>query len=277
MGIVHLVIGRGRMEFRPACDRVVGVCDVTAGRKDSVVPDKRCHRGRHPQDDLLFAETQWPSLREAVADLSLLLTKGYAERSALKLVGDRFGLTERQRIAVMRCACSDKAVERRRAAEVGTDDVARGRLSIDGYNVLTTVEAALAGGVLIEGRDGCVRDMASMHGTFRQVKETGPAIELLGQALCAVKAGRCLLLLDSPVSNSGRLRKRMQETASANGWDWEIDLVNNPDAVLAESEDIIATADSVILDRCGRWFNLSRFVLAFLLPAARVISLGRAL
>ncbi len=49
-----------------------------------------------------------PRLREAVADFSLLLTKGYAEKSALKLVGDRFSLTQRQRLAVMRSSCSDQ-------------------------------------------------------------------------------------------------------------------------------------------------------------------------
>ena len=43
-----------------------------------------------------------------MADFSWLLTRGYAEKGALKLVGDRFSLTERQRLAVMRSACSDQ-------------------------------------------------------------------------------------------------------------------------------------------------------------------------
>jgi hypothetical protein len=68
------------------------------------MPDKRTHRGPHPSDVKLFAENVLPDLRTAVADYSLLLTKGYAEKSALKLVGDKFSLTERQRVAVMRNA-----------------------------------------------------------------------------------------------------------------------------------------------------------------------------
>ena len=72
------------------------------------MPDKRTHRGPHPADKKLFAEDAISSLLEAIADFSLLLTKGYAEKSALKLVGDRFSLTERQRLAVMRSACSDE-------------------------------------------------------------------------------------------------------------------------------------------------------------------------
>ena len=61
------------------------------------MPDKRCHRGAHPEDARLFDESKWPVLRSAVADLSWLLTRGYAERSGLKVVGDHFQLESRQR------------------------------------------------------------------------------------------------------------------------------------------------------------------------------------
>ena len=58
------------------------------------MPDKRTHRGPHPEDAKLFAANRICDLRAAIADFSLLLTKGYAEKSALKLVGDRLSLTE---------------------------------------------------------------------------------------------------------------------------------------------------------------------------------------
>ena len=74
------------------------------------MPDKRAHRGQHPADAMLFASDRIPDIRYAVADYSLLLGKGYAEKSSLKLVGDRFALTERQRLAVMRSSCSDEHV-----------------------------------------------------------------------------------------------------------------------------------------------------------------------
>jgi hypothetical protein len=237
------------------------------------MPDRRLHRGPHPDDAGLFAQAQWPILRAAVADLSLLLGKGYAEKSALKLVGDHFGLTERQRIAVMRCSCSDDALSGRRKREVTPHEVNARELAIDGYNILTTVEAALAGGVIIQGRDGCYRDMASMHGTFRKVRETAPALSLLGNVVVSLKPQRCLWLLDSPVSNSGRLRSQMRDLAAERGWAWEIELVANPDTVLADSMGIIATADSVVLDRCRSWLNLGRLVLTSLLPNARIVTL----
>jgi len=40
------------------------------------MPDTRHHRGRHPDDDRLFAATFHPTLRTATQELSWLLTKG---------------------------------------------------------------------------------------------------------------------------------------------------------------------------------------------------------
>ena len=238
------------------------------------MPDKRAHRGPHPEDHHLFAPDQWDALRAAVSDFSWLLGRNYGEKSALKLVGDRFSLTERQRIAVMRCACSDEALARRRAHEADRDQIRDAPLRVDGYNVLTTIEAALSGGVLIQGRDGCLRDMASMHGSYRKVAETRPALELLGRYLGLWGVRNCLWYLDKPVSNSGRLKTIMNEVASEHGWSWQVELVPNPDAILRDTDEIVATADSVILDHCERWFNLTRTILQAEIPDLTIVQLG---
>lgn len=78
------------------------------------MPETRKHRGPHPNDPKLFAAAHVPRLCQAVADLSWLLGRGYAINSALKLTGDRYNLTDRQRLAVRRSACSDEAVDRRK-------------------------------------------------------------------------------------------------------------------------------------------------------------------
>jgi hypothetical protein len=237
------------------------------------LPDRRAHRGPNPEDAVSFAPEQWPRLREAVADLSLLLTKGYSQKSALKLIGDHFQLTMRQRMAVMRSACSDASLARRRTTEVAADTLAGRPLLLDGYNVLTSMEAALAGGVLLLARDGCYRDLASMHGTFRKVEETHPAVLLMGEVLAGLGVGVCTWYLDSPVSNSGRLRGMLRDAASTHSWQWEVELVASPDRVLAASPETIATADSVILDRCTRWFNLARYAIGQACPSAPVVDL----
>ncbi|MBI4578190.1 MAG: DUF434 domain-containing protein [Planctomycetes bacterium] len=237
------------------------------------MPDKRQHRGRHPADAEAFSPEVQPTLRQAVADLSWLLSHGYADKSAVKLVGDRYNLVERQRIAVARCACSDAALARRTEHRVDASAVAHRPLLLDGYNVLTTIEAALAGGIVLAGRDGCYRDMASMHGTFRQVRETLPALALVGEFLAARRVGEAVWLLDRPVSNSGRLKLKLIAVAAERTWPWRVELVGDPDAVLAATPDIVATADSMILDRCARWFNLAREIVIQHVPRAPIVDL----
>ncbi|MHC4463277.1 MAG: DUF434 domain-containing protein [Planctomycetota bacterium] len=239
------------------------------------MPDKRTHRGPHPADAKIFAPRTIGSLRSAIADFSLLLTKGYAEKSSLKLVGDRFSLTERQRLAIMRSACSDEQLASRNQRCVSIENLARETIALDGYNVLITIEAAMSSGVIFEGRDGCFRDLASIHGTYRKVTETIPAVQLIGEFLGETGAAEALWLLDSPVSNSGRLKTLIGELAHKNNWDWEIELLLSPDAELKKSDLIVASSDSVVLDGCKRWVNLGTEIIKKKLPSAKVIDLSR--
>jgi hypothetical protein len=225
-------------------------------------------------DAKLFGAEKIPDLRRAVADYSLLLTKGYAEKSTLKLVGDRFALTERQRLAVMRSSCSDEQLAGRKSRQLDIKFVTGQAIAVDGYNILITIEAAMSGGMIFVGRDGCCRDLASIHGTYRKVTETIPAVELIGGFLQQIGAGQTLWLLDSPVSNSGRLKTLIRELAEKNGWNWEIELVISPDARLIKSEKIVASSDSVVIDGCGKWVNLAGEIIRTKLPNANIIDLS---
>jgi len=65
----------------------------------------------------------------------------------------------------------------------------------------------------------------------------------------------------------------MARVAAERGWHWDIELVTSPDPVLSAADEIIATSDSVVLDRCRRWFNLVRSAVTLALPQAAVLSL----
>ena len=238
------------------------------------MPDKRSHRGPHPADAKLFAPNAIPDLQLAVADFSLLLTKGYAEKSALKLVCDRFSLTERQRLAVMRSACSDQHLVSRKQRCIAIENLADQGIAIDGYNVLITVEAAMSGACIFKGRDGCFRDLASIHGTYRKVTETIPALQLVGEFLKEIGTARVRWLLDKPVSNSGRLKTLIGELARDNNWNWEIELLFSPDAELKKTDLIVASSDSVVLDGCKKWANLATEIIKSKLASVRVIDLS---
>ena len=222
------------------------------------MPDSRRHRGAHPEDAELFAPDQLARLEEAQRDLSWLRTRGYAEVSATKLVGDRYQLRTRQRVAVGRCACSDQKLESRLSRLQSADQVRGKDLLIDGLNVLTTIEVVLSKGVLLLGRDGCMRDMASFHGNYRLVDETGEAIAWLLESVSELGPATTSLLVDRPVSNSGRLARRVREQAENACCQLDVIVTERVDEKLQESKAVVASADSAVLDLCGLWTNLAR-------------------
>ena len=224
-------------------------------------------------DEKLFGTGQLPALRAATSDLCWLLDHGYASHSASELVGNRHNLTSRQRLAVSRCACSAEAARQRNEHQMTPSDVRGRELWVDGYNVLTLLETALAGGVVLLGRDRCCRDVAGIHRRYRKVSETAPALRLIGETTAGWGVACVRWWLDQPVSNSGRLKTFIGETARAAGWIMPVELEFNPDRVLWESDDVIATSDSVVLDRCRGWVNLTRLIINERIPTARIVDL----
>ncbi|HVS64734.1 MAG TPA: DUF434 domain-containing protein [Thermoanaerobaculia bacterium] len=215
-----------------------------------------------------------PKLRRAVEELSWLLTRGYPAKAALTLVGNRHALVDRQRKAVQRCAASDQAVAERRARLREPEALGGRELQIDGYNVLLTIEAAISGGLVLEARDGTFRDVAAMSRHYKRVASTAPALRHVGELLAGSGVSSVLWLFDRPISNSGRLARLLETTATEQGWPWRVELVANPDPLLRDSEELVATADSGILDRCGGWVNLARWVVESAIPEAWVVRFG---
>ncbi|HUH02635.1 MAG TPA: DUF434 domain-containing protein [Kofleriaceae bacterium] len=231
------------------------------------MPDRRRHRGRHPADTVLFGEAWVPALCAAAEELSWLLGRGYKMTSALALVGNRHGLRERQRRAVQRAACTDAERASRAARRCTLADVADGPVVLDGFNCIIAVEAALSGGVIIIGRDGVCRDMSSVHGSYRTVDETERAVGLIADVLAP--AGALHWILDRPVSNSGRLAALIRERAPGS----TVELLDDADATLGASTTIVASGDSLILDRCGPWLDVPAAVIAHHIPTTWRLSL----
>ena len=216
------------------------------------------HRGRHPADEELFGADATPALRQAVADLSGLLSRGYAMNSSVKLVGDRHQLRERQRLAATRAACSDSAREKRARQHLSTEALRGRTVWIDGFNLLVTLEAALSGGVLLHCRDGCLRDMSAVHGSYHAVVETDAALTLAAARLAELHAASVHWFLDKPVSNSGRLAARIRELAEQHHWPWSVDTVFNPDTDLIAARDtVVISSDAMVIDGAASWYNLA--------------------
>jgi hypothetical protein len=238
------------------------------------MPDQRRHRGRHPADSLLFAAAEVPVLRQATEELSWLFERGYSQTAALKLVGDHFGLRERQRLAVLRSTCGESAVAERCRRRLNVAELQGQRLAVDGFNCLITSEAALSGGLLLRGRDQALRDLSSVHGSYRQVQETDRALQLLGDVIAAAAPAEVRWFLDRPVSNSGRLRGLIEAIAVAAGWPWRVELADNPDRAIAATGWVAASTDAWLLDRCPHWVCLPDAVVAQAGVSPWIVTLG---
>ena len=237
-------------------------------------PAPRHRRGKHPEDTRLFGARQIPLLCEAVVDLSLLLTREYAEEGALKLVGGHYQLDVRQWRAVARAACSDASRERRRARRIPPEELSGAIVAIDGYNLLMSVESILANGVLLRGRDGHVRDMASVHGAYRSVEETLPAIRLIGETIQRLGIAECHWFLDSPVSNSGRLKGLMQDKAIKRGWNWSVAVATHVNQALVDEKVTAITSDGWTLDHAEHWSPVAEAIMAAMPTPPNVIDLA---
>ncbi len=237
------------------------------------MPDKRKHRGAHPKDAEYFNDSQLVRLRTATADLSWLWSRGYADTASLKLVGDRYHLKRRQRLAILRAACADANLERRQTHHVKVDQLKGQMLAIDGFNQLIIAESALSQAFLLCCRDGCLRDMASVHGTYRRVEETGQAIQLWAKLLRHIGVAGAIWYFDQPVSNSGRLKNLIAETVNTEALNWAIELVDDPDPILKRTEYIVISSDAMVINEAGQWSNLApRLVERYRLPA-RIVDL----
>lgn len=235
------------------------------------MPNRQKHRGKHPQDDTNFGNKALHLLRSGVHDLSQLLEWGYAESSALKLVGDRYQLNVRQRQAVSRSSCGASQAKHRQAKR--QTEFHGATLWVDAFNQIISVEAALAGAYLFRGRDGVVRDLASVHGSYRRVEETEQALILIGETCEEAGIDSLHWLIDRPVSNSGKLLSRLYALAGARNWNWQAEVVYNPDRELVARGKLIATTDSWILDESMEWMDLSARIIEEKIPTANLINL----
>ncbi len=233
------------------------------------------HRGAHPQDRELFSPAAAATLREGVQDCVYLLDRGYSAESTIDVVGRRYALRTRQRLALQRAVCATKQKLQRENTRRDVSQIAGSQVSVDGFNLVIGLEVALSGGVLLHCRDGAFRDLAGLRGTYRMVRETQVALSLLGAVLCEFRPRSLQVLLDRPVSNSGRLRARMLEQAASWPFPVDVSLVANPDTDLRGREWVV-TSDSVVLDSAATWVNLLGHIVEQRIADAWLVDLREA-
>lgn len=234
---------------------------------------KIVRRGYDPDDQRIFSSENIAKLRRVQEDVQLLLDRGYKMKQVIEFTGNHYQLSARERTAIQRTASATADYEKRKATLLPFDCAKDGPLYIDGFNLIITLEVALSGSPVLLGKDGVYRDLAGLRGTYRLIDKTDTAILLIGKALQELEVPAATFYLDAPVSNSGRLKSRILELSEPWGIPTEVELVPDTDGILANGERTV-TGDSVILDACRSWFNLSRKIIDDSIPDAWIVDLG---
>jgi hypothetical protein len=212
-------------------------------------------RGFVPEDEREFNQESMSLLQKAQKDILYLLEQGYPIKNASTFVGNHYMLSERQRLAIVRASAGKSVLELRRKKELLKENLG-GRIFLDGLNIIITLEVALSAGTLIRCMDGTIRDLAGLRGTYRLINQTDEAILLIGRKLVELKTEAAVIYLDTPVSNTGRLKQRIQELLKDFPFQLKVELTNNVD-VLLEKLGPVVTSDAIILNKCVSWYNLA--------------------
>ena len=210
-------------------------------------------RGYVPEDDRNFSEDAIKDMRSASRHICFLINEGYDLKQASTFVGNHFMFSERQRLALMRSVATKEQLKVRKEKEKSS--VSGEEVWIDGFNAIITLEVMLSDSILFLCQDGTIRDLAALRGTYRIIPETEKAIEILLGTLEELGPKNIHILLDEPVSNSGRLKSLIAEIAESYKVTLDIQILKAVDKSLWEKENVI-TSDSIILDHCKSWFNL---------------------
>ncbi len=230
------------------------------------------NRGKQTSDDKWFAPKWHPIFTEAVNDLCFLLSRGYSENSGLNVVGNRYKLQKRQRLAILRISCSNQGTITRNKSRCFENELEGKTVEIDGFNLLIFLESILSGAFIFKARDGLYRDISSVHGSYKRVIKTEEAILITGNILKDLGVRSVIWYFDQPVSNSGGLKTNLLQISHKNRFNWEVNLVFNPDKELIKSKNIIISSDGWILEHVNKWFNFGAYLIDNNLIYANVIA-----
>jgi len=229
-------------------------------------------RGFVPTDEKEFSKNSMIVLRKAQQDILFLIEQGYPIKSASTFVGNHYLLSERQRLAVVR-ATTSKNIVGMRLKKQRKEEMRGKRVFIDGLNLIITLEVALSQTTLICCMDGAIRDLAGLRGTYRLIDKTDEAIKLIGYKLMELQIEEAVFYLDSPVSNTGRLKQRIYELLDGFPYKITVELVNNADVFL-ENKEYVISSDAIVLNKCTSWINLAAEIIQEKIHQANCIDLS---
>jgi hypothetical protein len=217
-----------------------------------------------------FSEERVELLRKAQAEIHWLLNHDYPTKNVVEFVGNHYLFSKRQRLALTRATAPTSSLVLRKSKKL--DACENQIVHIDGLNLIITLEVALSESTLLKCMDETVRDLAGLRGTYRLIDKTDKAIILIGEKLDAMNVAEAVFYLDAPVSNTGRLKRRILDLLANYKCEVSVEVIDHVDKILKSRSHVITT-DSIILNECESWINFAAELIDADMSEVRMVNL----
>lgn len=192
------------------------------------------------------------AIEDAAFDLKYLLDRGYPKTTALNLVVNHYHLSAKEKNFLHRYVQSDADILSRRGKKIHPSKVRGKTVVVDGYNILITAEAVLAGTGVVRSMDGLMRDTSAVFSKYRFTEKTKAALKEIILALLEQRPASVLFIFDSQMSGSGELASYVRRKLSELGLRGDARTSNSSDAEIAGMDEITASSDGIIIDKVSR-------------------------
>ncbi len=193
----------------------------------------------------------------AIGDFRYLLSRGYGRENAVKIAGDRYTLDQTSRLVLYRAVYDDETAASHRSKLVDPEAVYGKRLSVDGYNVLITVESMLRKNPLILCDDGFIRDVSGIYGKHRFTSFTEHALLLIMRLLTEIQPSETRFFYDSQVSRSGELAALTRTFLAQFNLEGNAETAKQADNETLRFGGILSSSDAVLIERGDMLFDLA--------------------
>jgi hypothetical protein len=185
---------------------------------------------------------------EASEDLRYLLNRGYRKSYALTFVCNHYQLQEADRHFLARTTFSEAEARSTRQKKVHLEDIQGEDITIDGYNVLISTEAALTGDTIVCD-DSVVRDLKGVFGNYVLTELTHQALQEIFAVLTMYSPQTATFYFDQQASHSGDLCSIVREH-------FPCKTVKHVDLILARLNLITATSDSILIRKLDHFIDI---------------------
>jgi hypothetical protein len=197
------------------------------------------------------------NLVEAARDLRYLLSRGYNREGAARFVTDRHRVVLDERYILIRAVYDEAEAESRRKKLIKIDEIEGETISIDGYNLLITVESMLDNKLLIQCDDHITRDISGVFGKHKITAATIHALRMILKKLKEHHPKEVHFAYDKQVSKSGELASKTRTMMAEFELEGTATTTQKTDIATLRSGEVIVSSDSVVVQKAKRILDLA--------------------